>query len=111
MTRKSVAASVWVGDGGWLGGGLDRRAWLSALTVLMIRTLLAAAFISPDIGAMIRGTAVEPMTGVLMGVSAEHYASERRKDTRDRMDPEAVAHGWGAPRDVGIVADHMGCPC
>ena len=51
---------------------------------------------------------MEPVAGILMGVSAEDKASERHQDERDDPNLEAVGHGWGAPRGVGIAADQMG---
>jgi hypothetical protein len=49
--------------------------------------------------------------GILMGVSAEDHAGERHQDERAHPAPEAVGHGWGSPRGVGIAADQMGWPC
>jgi hypothetical protein len=77
----------------------------------MIRALITAPSSAANVRVVVRGTALEAMARILMGVSHEDHARERHKDESNHSNPDAVGHGWGSPRGVGIAADQMGCPC
>jgi hypothetical protein len=81
------------GGRGWLYGRRSRRSGHTRLpgeAVLIIRALVTAPRVATDVGVVVRGAAMEPVTGVLMGFAVANGVHEEGESDHHQHDSQTL---------------------